>query len=110
MINAAVLGSPISHSLSPLLHQTAYSLLGIEGSYSAIEVKGEELIEFIEGSLNQDWRGFNLTMPLKEGIFDSQAVNLDERATLIRSANTLIREGSRYRGYCYRSRSLRTVT
>jgi shikimate dehydrogenase len=99
MINAAVLGSPISHSLSPLLHQTAYSLLGIDGSYSAIDVKGEELIEFIEGSLNQDWRGFNLTMPLKERIFDSQVVNLDERATLIRSANTLIREGSRYRGY-----------
>ena len=38
MIKAAVLGSPISHSLSPKIHSKAYEILGLENSYSAIEI------------------------------------------------------------------------
>ena len=48
MIKAAVLGSPISHSLSPLLHNTAYAQLGIQGSYEAIEVNAGGLAKFID--------------------------------------------------------------
>ena len=49
MIKAAVLGSPISHSLSPLLHKTAYEQLGVKGSYEAIEVNAGELAKFMDG-------------------------------------------------------------
>ena len=48
MIKAAVLGSPISHSLSPLLHQAAYSFLGVDASYEAIEVRSGGLSDFID--------------------------------------------------------------
>lgn len=89
MIKAAVLGSPISHSLSPLLHTSAYKHLGIQGSYQAIEVKAAELVNFIK-SLDSSWTGFSLTMPLKEEAL-AVAAHVDELATRIKSANTLFK-------------------
>ena len=55
-MRAAVLGSPISHSLSPLLHNTAYSILGITGEYSAIDVPSANFADFLShapGALRQ---------------------------------------------------------
>ena len=98
MIKAAVLGSPISHSLSPLLHNYAYSILGVEGDYSALDVPEAELIPFLSKSISENWTGFNMTMPLKERVFDSPLVLLDEKATRIKSANTLTRKGDGYVG------------
>jgi len=98
VIKAAVLGSPISHSLSPLLHNHAYSILGVKGDYSAIDVPEAALIPFLSESISENWTGFNMTMPLKERVFDSPLVLLDENATQIKSANTLIRRGDRYVG------------
>ena len=108
-MKAAVLGSPISHSLSPLLHESAYKFLGIEGEYLAIEVKSQDLIAFLDSELSRDFtslysptpdaasRGFNLTMPLKETIFDFDRCSFDALSSKIRSANTLIREESSFR-------------
>lgn len=90
-MQAAVLGSPISHSLSPLLHNYAYSILDIQGEYSAIDTPEESLVGFLQSSLKQTWVGFNLTMPLKERVFDSFCVKFDQLSSRIRSANTLIR-------------------
>lgn len=89
MIRGAVLGSPISHSLSPILHRTAYEKLGVHGQYQAIDVTKEKLKEFIAG-LDEAWTGLSLTMPLKEEIL-SIADEVDELALRINSANTLIR-------------------
>ncbi len=89
MIRGAVLGSPISHSLSPILHRTAYERLGVHGQYQAIDVTAENLREFIS-SRDGTWTGFSLTMPLKEEIL-SVADEVDELALRINSANTLIR-------------------
>jgi len=94
MIKAAVLGSPIAHSLSPLLHNTAYEILGIAGEYSAIDLPSPSLTDFLDQALNSGWNGFNLTMPLKESVFDSGVVTFDESSTRIRSANTLVRRGN----------------
>ena len=47
--NAAVIGSPISHSLSPALHRAAYSALGLDWVYWALEVDAEQLPGFVEG-------------------------------------------------------------
>lgn len=67
---AAVLGSPIAHSLSPLIHSTAYRVLGLEGwTYEACDVKESQLAEFID-SRDTSWAGLSLTMPLKQTIMD----------------------------------------
>jgi len=90
VIKAAVLGSPISHSLSPLLHNTAYSQLGIQGTYEAIEVNAGGLSKFMDGQDNS-WTGFSLTMPLKEEAI-AYADLVDDLAKRINSANTLYKD------------------
>ena len=91
MIRAAVLGSPISHSLSPTLHRSAYRKLGIDGEYTSFEVREDELADFISGC-DESWTGFSLTMPLKEQVLEI-ATQVDSHASRIHSANTLIRRG-----------------
>ena len=90
MIRAAVLGSPISHSLSPLLHQSAYEILGAQGTYEAIEVEAGQLSNFLKDK-DSGWTGFSLTMPLKEEVLAIAHV-VDPVAQIISSANTLYRE------------------
>jgi shikimate dehydrogenase len=88
---AAVLGSPIAHSLSPALHNAAYLVLDIEGKYDAVEVKSGELAGFMDNVRKTDanWIGFSLTMPLKEEVL-KVADKVDPLAKQINSANTLI--------------------
>ena len=87
MIRAAVIGSPISHSLSPVIHNRAYKELGIEGRFEAIEVKSGELANFFTRAKNDGiWRGFSLTMPLKEEVI-GLADSVDPAARQIGSAN-----------------------
>ncbi|MEE1296649.1 MAG: shikimate dehydrogenase [Bifidobacterium sp.] len=65
---AAVLGRPIAHSLSPVLHRAAYRALGLEGwEYDRREVGEEELAAFLDG-LDPTWAGLSLTMPLKRTV------------------------------------------
>ena len=67
-MRCAVLGSPIAHSLSPVLHRAAYDALGVTGwRYDAYDVGQTGLRPFIE-SLDHTWRGLSLTMPLKRAI------------------------------------------
>lgn len=64
----AVLGKPIAHSLSPVLHNAAYRALGLDSwSYGRHEVGETELEDFLE-SLDSIWAGLSLTMPLKKTI------------------------------------------
>jgi len=100
MIKAAVLGSPITHSLSPALHKRAYELLGVPASYGLIELTPDRALDFFKGALEEDWTGFSLTMPLKETIFDlreSLEIEIEPIALRMRSANTLLKIGSSYR-------------
>lgn len=96
MIRAAVLGSPISHSLSPILHRTAYKELGVQGEYEAFDVNSSQLASFIR-DLHDSWTGFSLTMPLKEEVLKI-ANEVDELALRINSANTLVRSDLGWRG------------
>ena len=87
MIRAAVLGSPISHSLSPVIHNRAYRELGVEGQFEAIEVKSGELADFFTRAKRAGiWCGFSLTMPLKEEVI-ALADSVDQAARQIGSAN-----------------------
>lgn len=96
MLKGAVLGSPIGHSLSPVLHNTAFSLLSIEGSYEAIDVPSGTLSEFFAASKDK-FDYLSLTMPLKEEAL-SLALNFDPLSIRIGSANTLYRIGDKWHG------------
>ena len=87
MIRGAVLGSPISHSLSPLLHNSAFRELDLEGEYQAIDVPSRTLNSFFEDKQNS-FDYLSLTMPLKEEAF-SLPVSFDELSSRIGSANTM---------------------
>ena len=63
---AAVVGRPVSHSLSPVLHRAAYDALGLSGwSYDALDLGAEDLPVLLAG-LGEEWRGFSVTMPCKQ--------------------------------------------
>jgi shikimate dehydrogenase len=63
-----VLGAPIAHSLSPVLHNAAYAALGLDGwAYEAIECD-EARLPGLLGSLGPGWSGLSLTMPLKRAV------------------------------------------
>jgi shikimate dehydrogenase len=87
---AAVLGSPISHSLSPALHLAAYRALGLSHwSYRAHEINESGLPGFVAG-LGPQWAGLSLTMPLKEVAFEV-ADEVSELAREVGAINTLVR-------------------
>jgi shikimate dehydrogenase len=85
----AVVGRPVEHSLSPLLHRTAYEALGLDWEYSAIDLGPEQLGGFVAGR-TPDWRGLSVTMPLKEAAF-AVAERVDEPGALVHAVNTLVR-------------------
>jgi len=64
---AAVLGSPIQHSLSPMLHRAAYVELGLDWTYDAYDVDKARLPGFL-AELDGSWVGLSLTMPLKHAV------------------------------------------
>jgi shikimate dehydrogenase len=89
-VRAAVLGSPITHSLSPALHRAGYRAAGLSGwEYDAHEVDAAALAAFVDG-LDDDWRGLSLTMPLKE-VAAQVATTVDAVATRAGAVNTLVR-------------------
>jgi shikimate dehydrogenase len=90
-LRGAVLGYPIDHSLSPILHNSVFKLLEISGSYSAIEVKSGQLQKFIE-ERGDEFDYLSLTMPLKEEALDLE-IEVDELGRRIQSLNTLIKKG-----------------
>lgn len=94
---AAVLGSPIAHSLSPTLHLAAYAKLGLDWKYEKYEVLETELKDFLT-ELSGDCRGLSLTMPLKAQAF-LLAESTDTAASKTRACNTLIRSTSGWTGY-----------
>ncbi|MFE9767279.1 shikimate dehydrogenase [Streptomyces sp. NPDC005808] len=86
---AAVLGSPIAHSLSPVLHRAAYAELGLaDWSYDRFEVDEEALPEFF-GKLGPEWAGLSLTMPLKRAVIPLLD-EISETAGSVEAVNTVV--------------------
>jgi shikimate dehydrogenase len=95
---AAVLGSPIAHSLSPALHTAAYRELGLSGwSYEAIECD-EAGLPGLLASLGPDWAGLSLTMPLKRAVLPLLD-RADPLVTVVGGANTVLLAGNERSGY-----------
>src|SRR3954452_16502463 len=92
-MRAAVLGRPVGHSLSPLLHRAAYAALGLtDWSYDALDVGAQDLPVLLAG-LGPEWRGFSVTMPCKRAAVDL-ADEVDELPRLLHASNRLVRTGS----------------
>lgn len=91
-MRCAVLGDPIGHSLSPVLHRAAYAAAGLDWTYQAVRVPASGLGAFVAG-LDESWRGLSVTMPLKREALDV-ADGASARAGLAGAANTLVRDGS----------------
>lgn len=89
MRRAAVLGSPVAHSLSPVLHSAAYAALGLDWSYTRVECD-EERLPGLVGSLGPEWVGLSVTMPGKRAAL-AVASTATERARAVGAANTLVR-------------------
>lgn len=68
MLKLCVIGDPVGHSLSPMLHTGMLKNAGIAGSYEAVTVKAEELADFVKKAKDGAYDGFNVTMPHKESI------------------------------------------
>ncbi len=100
MQRCAVIGSPIAHSLSPLIHRTAYTQLGIDTqfSYDRFEVTPDRLPDFM-ARLGDEWVGLSVTAPDKEALL--QFGEPDPVAATLLSGNTLIfgRDGEPNRIY-----------
>jgi shikimate dehydrogenase len=93
MINGAVLGSPISHSLSPQLHKVAYDFLKINAEYTRYEVQSGDLPKFL--ALHPELNSLSLTMPLKE-----EALKITDAispiSNQIKSGNTLSKKDGKW--------------
>lgn len=87
-----VVGDPIAHSLSPVLHRAGYDALGIPARYDAVRVPEATLASYVAG-LGPEWRGLSVTAPLKREAL-ALATTVSERASLAGGANTLVRTGT----------------
>lgn len=85
---AGVLGSPIEHSLSPVLHRAAYDALGLaDWTYDAHQVDEQQLAGFV-GRCGPEWAGLSLTMPLKAAVLALGQPSAT--AALVGAGNTLV--------------------
>lgn len=87
---AGVVGSPVAHSLSPVLHRAAYAALGLTGwTYDVADVPAGRLQAHV-GRLGPEWVGLSVTMPGKEEAL-ALAASASQEARLTGAANTLVR-------------------
>ncbi|SEK34830.1 shikimate dehydrogenase [Pseudobutyrivibrio ruminis] len=93
-----LLGSPVSHSISPAMHNTAFDALGLDFSYMAFDVSKEDLPTAVEGLKKINCCNFNLTMPLKTAIIPLLD-EIDEAAELAQSVNTCVCQDGKLVGY-----------
>ena len=97
-MKAAVLGAPIVHSLSPVLHRAAYRALGLTGwSYLAIECDTARLPAVLDGC-GPGWAGLSLTMPLKRAVLPLLD-HIDPLAREVGAANTVVFPGGQRHGH-----------
>jgi shikimate dehydrogenase len=96
-IELAVIGHPIAHSLSPLMHGAAIAALGIDASYRAIDIAPRDLAAEITAMRARGMRGLNVTLPHKETIGDLLD-EVDDEARAIGAVNTVVIEGARWIG------------
>ncbi|RIJ24108.1 shikimate dehydrogenase [Henriciella barbarensis] len=90
MIRLAVIGDPVGHSLSPLIHMTWIDALGLEASYESIRVPDGETAAALDDLEQQDFQGLNVTLPHKQAVL-AKVTATSAAVKAIGAANTLSR-------------------
>lgn len=96
-IKCGVIGHPISHSKSPLIHNHWIAKHGLEGEYKAIDIPPERLKEDVSKLIAEGYAGFNVTTPHKQDIFDL-CDDVDATARAIGAVNTVVIRNGKLHG------------
>lgn len=94
----ALLGSPVSHSISPLMHNEAFRLLNLDFVYMCFDVNEKGLKSAVEGLRTMNCKGFNLTMPHKVAIVELLD-DLTSEAKMIGAVNTVLNDNGKLIGH-----------
>lgn len=93
-----LLGSPVSHSISPMMHNEAFQQLGLDYAYMAFDIELEKLASVVEAFRIMNVRGFNLTMPHKNAMC-SLCDSLSPAAEIIGAVNTVVNDNGHLTGH-----------
>lgn len=93
-----IIGDPVSHSLSPLMHNAAFAHSGLPFIYMPFPVKPEELDDFFKSLHSRKIVGFNVTIPHKQAVIP-YLDSLSREARLIGAVNTVVKKGGKLIGY-----------
>jgi len=94
----ALIGDPIEHTMSPVMHNAAFEELGLDYIYVPLLVRPEGLAEAVRGLRALHVRGFNVTIPHKVKVIP-RLDGLDPMAERIGAVNTVVNNGGELRGY-----------
>ena len=92
-----IIGNPIKHSLSPVLHQYWFDKYGLDASYTIIEAKDNDLKNIINKVRNRELTGLNVTLPFKQKIIN-QTDKIINDAELTGSVNTILLDNDKVIG------------
>ncbi|OHX53550.1 shikimate dehydrogenase [Planococcus salinarum] len=93
----AVIGDPISHSLSPFMHETWFRENGLDASFIPVHVEPSDLKQAYEALLILGASGFNVTLPHKQAIIPLLG-GIDDTAAAMDAVNTVVRSGKSFNG------------
>lgn len=93
-----VIGHPIKHSYSPLMHNIAFELSGLNYIYLPFDVPPSALKDSLKGMIALGIKGFNVTIPLKEKVLPFLK-DISEEASIIGAVNTIVNDDGILRGY-----------
>lgn len=93
-----VIGDPIVHSYSPLIHNTAFTALNMNRVYLPIRIPRQNLLQFLDDAPGMGIRGLSVTIPHKEGVLE-KLTEVDEEVRGAGAANTIIFQGDQRLGY-----------
>lgn len=94
----ALLGSPVSHSISPIIHNKAFHMLGLNYVYLCFDIKENQLESALQGLSLLQIKGFNCTMPLKTKMFEL-ADEVSTAASFIGAVNTVTNKNGKFIGH-----------
>lgn len=89
MIKLGIIGYPLAHSLSSVMHEAALKEMGLEGEYQVLETPPDELVSRIKQLKVQGFKGFNVTIPLKVSIIPFLST-VDDFANVASAVNTVL--------------------
>ena len=94
----ALIGDPVEHTMSPLIHNNLAAFCGIDLVYVPMRVAADSVDSAVRGAYDLGVLGLNVTVPHKIAVMDSLA-DIDEHAAAIGAVNTLVRSDKGYIGY-----------